>query len=162
MCLPVNPYRVEREWKAFGLSCAVVQGREAGNRCGYVRVPPGHPLYGRDYGDPDVDVHGGLTFADIEPCTEHDDGQGWWFGFDCGHAGDARYDPDADINTVGSTTRKMMEINLELDVKYPMPFGYEHFWTEGEVANETEHLAEQLALVSGPKLDKLHPFPISH
>jgi hypothetical protein len=37
MCLPVNPYKIEREWKAFGLSCAVVLAREASHRCGYVR-----------------------------------------------------------------------------------------------------------------------------
>ena len=90
MCLPVKPYKVEREWKTFGLSCAVVQNREAGNRCGYVRVPPGHPAWGKHYDDVDVDVHGGLTFARPEPCMEHEDGQGYWLGFDCAHSRDKR------------------------------------------------------------------------
>jgi hypothetical protein len=26
MCLPLTPYKIEREWKHAGLSCAVVQG----------------------------------------------------------------------------------------------------------------------------------------
>lgn len=144
MCLPVKPYKVEREWKHAGLSCAVVQGREAGNRCGYVRVPLGHSFYGKNYDELDLDVHGGLTFAEVEPCTEHEDGQGYWFGFDCAHAGDASYDPNADIDSAGPTARKMMEINREMDRKYPMTHS-EHFWSESEVVAETERLAEQLA-----------------
>src|SRR5258708_4716544 len=97
MCLPVKPYKIEREWKHAGLSCAVVLAREAAHRCGYVRVPPGHPMFGKGYDDPDVDVHGGLTFAELEPCKEHEGGQGWWFGFDCHHFNDMGYDPNATI-----------------------------------------------------------------
>ncbi len=33
------------------------------------------------------DIHGGLTFAG-KLCKEYDPNQGWWFGFDCAHAGD--------------------------------------------------------------------------
>jgi len=32
------------------------------------------------------DVHGGLTFSDFYK----EFGKGWWLGFDCGHAGDAK------------------------------------------------------------------------
>lgn len=136
MCLPVTPYRVEREWKHAGLSCAVVQASEGTHRCGYVRVPPGHPLFGKGYDDAEVDVHGGLTFAEIEPCTEHEDGQGWWFGFDFAHSGDRMYEP-------GSS----------LDARFPaMRFvGYEeHWWTQEEVERETEALADQLATAPTP------------
>ena len=90
----------------------------------------------------DVDVHGGLTFAKLEPCEEHEDGQGWWFGFDCGHAGDMSHDPNADISAVSESTRRI----LEIERRFPMPYGCEeHYWTEGEVIDETNRLAEQLA-----------------
>jgi hypothetical protein len=138
MCLPVKPYKIEREWKHAGLSCAVVQAREGAHRCGYVRVPPAHPMFGKSYNDVDVNVHGGLTFAAIEPCTEHEDGQGFWFGFDCAHSGDASYDP-----------KNLPDHEVKFRAKYPeLRTSYrlsEHYWTEAEVVSETEKLAEQLA-----------------
>lgn len=127
MCLPVKPFKVEREWEFSGLKCAVVMNREHGHRCGYVRVPPDHPSHGKPYEDMDVSVHGGLTFAGIEPCA-HDDGQGFWFGFDCAHYQDASYEPGYEPNCIR-------------DLVIPG----EHWWTEDEVAREAEYLALQLA-----------------
>ena len=68
-----------------------------GYRCGYVRVPPGHPWHGKDYDevDPCPEVHGGLTFA--RPDTDCGKGgldNAWWLGFDCAHCGD---DPDPSL-----------------------------------------------------------------
>jgi hypothetical protein len=40
------------------------------------RVPPTHPSHGKHYDDLGVTVHGGLTFGEIEPCSDHEDGQG--------------------------------------------------------------------------------------
>ena len=147
MCLPVKPYKVEREWKHAGLSCAVVLAREAAHRCGYVRVPPGHPLHGQSYDSPDVDVHGGLTFAELEECKEHEDGQGWWFGFDCAHCFDAMYDPAATIeNLVTDEAKAVLKIHQDIARSHPiLQEREEHYWTEAEVAAETERLAEQLA-----------------
>ena len=60
---------------------------------GYVVIPKGHKLHGKDYDNIDVDVHGGLTFAansdelDWEELIEEDKG-GYVVGFDCAHAGD--------------------------------------------------------------------------
>lgn len=85
------------EWRDAdtGLPC-IINRNGFGAWCGYVGVPPGHPMHRKPY-DPDlcaVDVHGGLTYA--EPCQgeichtpqpgESDDV--WWLGFDCSHAGD--------------------------------------------------------------------------
>lgn len=136
MCLPVKSYKVEKEWEHAGLKCAVVLAREGGHRCGYVRVPPNHSAHGKGYNDVDVNVHGGLTFAQVEPCA-HEDGTGWWFGFDCAHSGDGSYDPD-----------NLPEHQVRLRTKYP-EFNHldsqEHYWRQSEVERETEHLAEQLA-----------------
>jgi hypothetical protein len=140
MCLPFTGSRVEREWKHLGLSCAVVVNGEAGHRCGYVRVPPGHILHGKPYDEPDVAIHGGLTFAEEEPCTEHEDGQGWWFGFDCAHYGDARFDPCANLEELPEQTRRMLAIERTSPF-----FDSGHYWTKTEVEIETESLAEQLA-----------------
>jgi hypothetical protein len=158
MCLPVHPFKVEREWKHKGLSCAVVQAREGQHRCAYVRVPPTHPLYGKDYdnlGRFDARVHGGLTFAQIEPCSEHEDGQGWWFGWDYAHCGDAMYDPAPDLAAMTPQGRELwttlMGIHQEVHgkvadwAKYPLMA--EHYWTQAEVERECERFAEQLAKV---------------
>jgi hypothetical protein len=88
-----EPDRVE--FKAHGLPC-LMRRTERGNWCGYVAVPPGHPLHGKGYDEEEVAVsaHGGLTFAG--PCSgdichvpasgEPDDVH--WFGFDCAHYDD--------------------------------------------------------------------------
>ena len=114
------------------------RGCKGGHRCGYVRVPPTHKFHGKGYyeeGSTDaIEVHGGLTFAQIEPCA-HEDGQGWWFGFDCAHAGDEVYDPS-----------NPPEWRAKLDLKYPEYARLkDHYWTQPEVEEETNRLADQLA-----------------
>jgi hypothetical protein len=142
MCLPVTPYKIEKEWKHQGLSCAVTIARnQGGSRCGYVRVPPGHPAYGKDYDSVDVEAHGGLTFAAIEPCTEHEDGQGWWFGFDCRHAWDLDWDPNLDPDTLSPEDRKYYDITRSFESSL-VPKG--HYWTQSEVEAQCELLAAQL------------------
>jgi hypothetical protein len=138
MCLPVKPFKVEREWEHAGLKCAVVQAREAQHRCAYVRVPPTHPLHGKHYDLADVDVHGGLTFAELEPCVE-EDGTGWWFGFDFAHYRDAMFDPNVDFASLSEEAKQMFPAVSSLRR------ANEHYWTQAEVERECEDLAEQLA-----------------
>lgn len=45
---------------------------------GYVLVPEGHPWRGMVYDTIPADVHGGITYDDMDG----------WIGFDCLHAGD--------------------------------------------------------------------------
>lgn len=89
---------------ATGLPCLAVRHPHGGHWCGYVGVPPTHPLHGKDYNEvyvlaPDVRPHGGLTFSDKCSGEElgvcHIVGPGeeenvWWLGFDCAHLGDLR------------------------------------------------------------------------
>ena len=99
---PPGPWKDEPDkvqWidEATNLDCLIVRG-PLGALCGYVGMPPDHFLHGLDYNAPDVDVHGGLTYANS--CMENDpdsichipeEGRPadvWWFGFDCSHAGD--------------------------------------------------------------------------
>lgn len=87
------------------LPCLAVRNSHNGNWCGYVGVSEGHPLFQVGYneamiGDDCIEVHGGLTFADM--CQPRDDesvgichvpAEGepdhvWWLGFDCAHSFD--------------------------------------------------------------------------
>jgi hypothetical protein len=140
MCFPLHPFRIEREWEAFGLKCVVTQNREAQARCGYVRIPQGTPDWGLDYNDIDVDVHGGLTFGDMEPCIEPD-GRGHWVGFDCNHYCDAMYDPSIDASQISDPA-----IRIPMLIHRQTFHSEAHFWSYDEVVAETERLASQLAL----------------
>ena len=64
---------------------------------GYVVIPKGHPLHGKGYDEIDVDVHGGLTFAELakdlkkwDEVIDHDKG-GWVVGFDTCHLDDTSF-----------------------------------------------------------------------
>lgn len=95
MCNPVttrNPDALLAKGKHAGYEWEVTDNG-IGYRCGYVRLPKGHPWHGKDYSDEalyDVDVHGGLTFAAPDShCGKGGEDDAWWLGFDCAHAGDA-------------------------------------------------------------------------
>jgi hypothetical protein len=94
-----EPDKAQWTDEATGLVCLAKRHYTSGNWCGYVGVAPGHPWHGKGYNDCDVDVHGGLTFADTcqegppeqtichIPAPGEPDGL-WWLGFDCHHAWD--------------------------------------------------------------------------
>ena len=96
-----EPDKVSWTDEETGLPCLAVRPvPHLGNWCGYVAVEPGHPWHGKGYEVPDVEVHGGLTFAascdddaPVEGAVCHMPEPGrpadvWWFGFDCGHFND--------------------------------------------------------------------------
>lgn len=95
---PDKAYWVDPE---TDLDCLIVRNPILGQLCGYVGVPKDHPFYKKGYDDCDVDVHGGLTFANFCQktkdeahgiCHKPDKGRPkkvWWLGFDCGHCYDA-------------------------------------------------------------------------
>ncbi|KVT60618.1 hypothetical protein BGV56_00830 [Burkholderia ubonensis] len=106
-----EPDKVQWTDEATGYACLLHRGG-FGHWCGYVGVPPSHPMYAREYSDiyenvVVLDVHGGLTFSDhCDPLHDEETGRGichvpepgspddvWWLGFDCGHAFD--YSPGA-------------------------------------------------------------------
>jgi hypothetical protein len=132
MCFPMER-AVEMKWDYKGLQLIVTRAdlgwheKIMKHRCGYVRVPPGHSWHGRNCEDLDANVHGGLTFAQIESCT-HEDGTDFWIGFDCAHVGDSHFppgDPNAIRYSIGSLADG-------------------HYWTLAEVQKETERLADQV------------------
>lgn len=125
----------EREWEAHGLACRVHWRRPLGFRCGYVRIPEGHPLYRQHWtmeNSPTerLAVHGGVNHS-----GELDGADGWWVGFDCAHAFDG-FEPEGP-----PSLRRLRETILG--------FG-DHHWTLEEVVAETERLAEQVAAMALP------------
>lgn len=136
MCFPLAKEAIEKEWRYEDLQCVIARHdlfepeSLLKHRCGYVRVPPAHPFHGQPYDDINVDVHGGLTFASVEPCA-HEDGIGYWIGFDCAHLGDASVPPgeEARIGDEGILLTSLMR---------------GHYWTLPEVQEETERLADQV------------------
>lgn len=116
--LPDGPWHDEPDkisWtdEASGLPCLIVRTEGHGALCGYVGVPPEHPLHGVDYSDAydhknemlnaaNDAAHCGLTYsAPCSPSKDGDESRGichipapgetddiWWLGFDCVHSYD--------------------------------------------------------------------------
>jgi hypothetical protein len=97
MCLSVaiaNPQNVLATGEHLGFQWQVVHNW-FGVRCGYVRVPLGHPWHGQNL-NLDVEVHGGVSFAEADVDRGNPEDNAWWIGFDCGHCWDA---PDISLLT---------------------------------------------------------------
>ena len=78
-----EPDREEWVHELTGYKCTVWRHPTLGSLNGYVAIPKGHRVWGKGYDDVDVEVHGGLTYADEDKETGE-----WVFGFDCSHGGD--------------------------------------------------------------------------
>lgn len=131
-----EPDRVE--FHREGLAC-LLHRNHMGNWCGYVGVPLTHPAHGKHYGDVDVRVHGGLTYA--AHCMENgpichvpmpgEPDDLWWFGWDAGHGWDLSPGLRSTLRDVGIIRERQDEVYRDL----------------AYVRKETESLAEQLALM---------------
>jgi hypothetical protein len=129
-----EPDRVE--FTEAGLPCLLLRGSSWGNWCGYAAVPPGHPAHGKDFDGIDVEVHGGLTYA--QQCSGEichvpqpgDPDNVWWLGFDCAHAWDLAPGLAASMGGLGSYDRTYKTVRY--------------------VERETRRLARQLAAMATP------------
>lgn len=160
MCLPVKPYAILKEWDRAGLKCAVTQAHNAGGyMCGYVRVPPGHLLYGVNHENLPYEisgsVHGGINLTVAEPCA-HEDGSGWWMGFDCGHSlTDLMQDPNVELEWLkdlpeGEARDRVKKIFTDEDAYSKIPWvRRRHYWSQPEVEAETNRLAELAYHIEG-------------
>lgn len=80
----------EVNFKHEGFKCKILRvvktemngDKFGGHLCGYICIPKAHPWHSKGMGDIDVEVHGGITWTEVE-----EDGN-FWVGFDCGHSGD--------------------------------------------------------------------------
>jgi hypothetical protein len=143
MCNPIamhNPDAVLAKGEHAGFEYEVIHNGH-GIRCGYVRVPFGHAWHGVPYDDLDVEVHGGLTFAEPdEPCPKDGPDNAYWVGFDTHHLHDAQ---DWDLPWAGGdeVRQKIRQIHEEVGLdKWP-----HHVWTTEEVEAECRSVCEQAA-----------------
>lgn len=136
-----EPDRVEFEHA--GLPCLITRHAQNGNLCGYVAVPPGHPLHGANPFDINVGAaHGGVNYG--APCGGHichvpepgEPDNVWWFGFDCAHVYDYCPGIVATLRELHIPPRLPLDENLFGDCVY-RDLAY--------VRREVEQLAEQLA-----------------
>jgi len=141
MCLGIairRPQHVLATGEHCGLEWMVIQNG-GGYRCGYIRVPAGHPWHGKGYDDIDADVHGGLTFAEPdEQCDKGGDDSAHWFGFDCAHWGDA---PDPSL-----------EMDEFVRSRIEQSGGYGRVRDQKYVENECRKLCEQAAACAASSL----------
>lgn len=140
---------IERTWQAHGLDCAVLR-MDMGHRCGYVRVPDGHPYHGLDYSDPAPN-----GAAEYEERTTDDAGFAGMIALLGGQEGVDRWASrvEAHIAVHGGLTYAGKQPG-ELPAGWWFGFDCAHaddspdHWTEERVAAETERVAEQLAALS--------------
>lgn len=89
--------------------------------------------------------HGGITYSDGGENSDYPIlSDLWWFGFDCGHAGDAKdFDEAKKLFSGDLETLRHIEQIEKVDKKYPLPG--EVVRSYGYVKAECKRLAEQLA-----------------
>lgn len=137
MCLPFEDLakRTLGKGEHLGFEWEITKNRWA-QRCGYVRVLPGHPWFGKT---PDVAVHGGITFAEHgKACPTHGEADEWWIGFDCGHGGDA-CDMEL-LDTADQEAVSFVESINRIRGSYPL-----RVWTQADVEALCKSVAEQAA-----------------
>jgi hypothetical protein len=131
MCLSIkvnSPERVLSQGEHLGFEWITVHNN-LGHRCGYIRIPLGHPWHGQEY-EIECDVHGGITFAQADiPCDKGGPDNAWWIGFDCAHSGDA---PDPTLPNA---------MKREIFFEHGMVRSQEY------VENECKSLCEQAAMI---------------
>ena len=141
-----------------GFACLALRHPEHGHYCGYVALPPGHPLHGKDWGETpatrDLDFHHGINYT--APCDGgmvcHTPAPGepdnvWWIGGDFGHTWDECPGRDARMREVAAMSRERGDTRAaELFERVIEPLGMRPVYRAlPYVRREIEQLAEQLA-----------------
>lgn len=133
--------RTEREFEESGLQCCT-RTQDMGHRCGYVALPKGHPLFGKDWDKcydiaPELDVDGGITFA-----NGTDDM--WILGWDAAHSWHKR-----DWSIASERIRESAQKHPELYIDLDYPFGISYMVDADMAEYETRKFARQLAALRG-------------
>ena len=104
----------ENSWDFEGLTCLVCLStiKSWSNerwRTAYVKVNTSHPFHGKRYThfwdapEDEPEVHGGLTFSEVEP-------DGTWFGFDTNHYGDGLWTYEEIKDEVENLARQLLAV----------------------------------------------------
>ena len=109
----MSKFKVEKveEYKGYKY---VVIGTSMGHRCGYVGISTDNELYGVDYCNLQLNVHGSLTYSENSESnypikTEE---KLWWIGFDCAHYMDGKdFDLIKELNDI-NTYNQLVRIGI--------------------------------------------------
>jgi hypothetical protein len=135
-----EPDKVQYYDSEFDFTCLIVRNH-MGSLCGYVGIPEGHPLYGKDYSSfPFIEVHGGITYSDFCQKSGHichipfpgEPDNVWWVGFDCSHAWDVVPQLQKTLNDFGRP--ELLRDGFYKDIDY--------------VKNEIKDLCRQLSEIA--------------
>jgi hypothetical protein len=152
MCLSIaidRPYDVLATGEHLGFTWTVTNNG-CGFRCGYVRVPPGHPWHGKRHDEIEAVVHGGLTFAEADVgCDQGVPDDAWWLGFDFAHNLDAP-DPALTQRPLSPDSRAILDMGNMLE---RLGLAGEHLgdrgghvWTQDEVEAQCRDLCRQASV----------------
>ena len=113
----------------------IVAHNGVGCRCGYVRIPPGHPWHGRPPADVQARAHGSVNWWRLSPAGN------WWLGFDFAHAWDLP-DPELPLDEP-----EMAAVNAEIRAIYARHpvIGEATVRSQAYVEDECRRLCEQAA-----------------
>jgi hypothetical protein len=126
----MKDFKIEKDFMIDEYRCLIV-GHSLGHRCGYVGIPQGHALYGIDYTDINVNVHGTLTFSSGDDIYDVDSNGLWWIGFDCAHCDDGKdFELIRELNDARTSA-----FMISIESMFPI---------EGEVARTKEYVEEEL------------------
>lgn len=155
---PWNDEPDKMQWidEATGLDCLIVRAPVSGAWCGYVGVPPGHPLYDNaDAAEEHLWPHGGITFQDF--CEPGEPAYGichvasagavekpYWVGFDCAHAEDYPPAMEALTNSLSPLLPSLPGLP-GMEAPTDRFAFHQHYWTVDEVRLLVAELAEQVA-----------------
>lgn len=92
-----------------------------------------------------MQVHGGVNFSDISPPGSDDATGRWWFGFDCGHAGDYLPAFDGFDRTIVAKLPKRMPAPMRLAIERIMADAI--YRDRQYVVGECQSLAAQLVAI---------------
>ncbi|MGE5634415.1 MAG: hypothetical protein ACM3VV_04235 [Deltaproteobacteria bacterium] len=143
-----------KEFEYNGYKCLILRNSftSSGHLNGYVLVPRGHILYGKDYNDIEkkyeINIHGGLTYSDFGHFIgeyfpsfatdinnkEEDKEEYWLIGFDTAHAYDMQ--PLQYVR------------DPELIDRFGMLFESETYKDMEYVTNECKNLVDQIIKIS--------------
>ena len=111
-------------------------------RCGYVGIPVGHKYYKMNYGDIDIECHGGLTYSNDHLVGQNEKNK-WWIGFDCAHYGDG-FDRETAKEYWKDNPKQLEYINLEEEFYKNLDDVHHSPRTLNYVENECQHIVDQL------------------
>lgn len=132
----------EKRFEYKGFPCVVVM-QALGFRTGYVGIPKGHKLYGVNYGDVDIDCHGGLTYSSNHLVDQNDEDV-WWIGFDTGHFMDG-FDYDAALELFANYPETIKQIKLMMEIRDKTHLGdFEEPRSLEYVEYELQEIVEQI------------------